>query len=165
MFVPFNTISNDARVWIYQASRKLTSEESQNIVTKGRQFIDNWGTHGQPLTASIVVLEDYFLILSVDDYLQLPSGCSIDSSVGFIRSIGEELQIDFFDRSIVPLWKEGSIFLVPLTELKKEMKEGKIDADTTLVNTLVQKKGELMNWLIPIKSSWLGRYLPQTTSN
>lgn len=165
MFVPFSTISNDARVWIYQASRKITPEEYQSIVTKGRQFIDNWGTHGQPLTASIEVLEDYFLIISVDDYLQLPSGCSIDASVSFIRSIGEELQINFFDRSLVPLWKNESIVMVPLTELKQQMKEGKIDSDTTLMNTLVEKKSELANWLIPIKSSWLGRYLPQATSN
>lgn len=165
MFVPFNVISNDARVWIYQASRKLTSEEYQTVISKGRQFIDNWGAHGQPLTASIEVLLDRFVIVSVDDYLQLPSGCSIDASVGFIRSLGEELQINFFDRSLVPLWKDETILMVPLTELKNQIKDGKIDADTTLINTLVQKKSELMNWFIPIKKSWLGRYLPQETSN
>jgi len=165
MFVPLNTISSDARVWVYQANRKLTSEEHQRVVSKGRHFIENWGAHGQPLTASIEVLQDYFLIVSVDHYLQLPSGCSIDASVGFIRDIGEELQINFFDRSLVPLWMDESVFMVPLTELKKKIKEGKIDGDTTLINTLVQKKSELTNWFIPIKNSWLGRYLPQTTSN
>ncbi len=163
MFVSFNTLPDEARVWIYQASRALSSEEQQLILSTGKIFMDQWEAHGQPLTASIDVLEGYFVIISVDKYHQLPTGCSIDESVAFMRSLGEQLKVDFFGRSKVAIWANDSVQLVSIAEIKQNIKNGKVQEETKLFDTLVQKKAGLKNWILPLKDSWLGRYLPQTT--
>ncbi len=161
MFVTFNTLSDDARIWIYQADRELTSTEQQLVLNKGKEFVEQWGAHGQPLTASVEVIKGYFVVISVEDYLQLPSGCSIDESVAFMHTLGTQLKVDFFDRTKVPLWIDESVQQVPLMEIKRKIKDGKIHEETLLFNTLIQKKGGLSNWIVSLKNSWLGGYLPQ----
>ncbi|TDI67670.1 MAG: hypothetical protein E2O88_07585 [Bacteroidetes bacterium] len=165
MFVTFDTLSDEAKIWIYQAERELTSDEQQLILDMGKDFMDQWGSHGQPLTASIEVIKGYFVVISVDGYLQMPSGCSIDESVAFIRRLGEQLKVNFFDRTKVPLWINGSVQVVPLMELKQDIKDGKVHEDTQLFNTLIQKKSGLSNWVVSLKNSWLGGYLPQTQAD
>jgi len=161
MFVTFDTLTDEAKIWIYQAERKLTSDEQQLVLDMGKEFMDQWGAHAQPLTASIEVIKGYFVVISVDGYLQMPSGCSIDESVAFIRRLGELLKVNFFDRTKVPLWMNGSVQMVPLMEMKQNIKDGKVHEDTQLFNTLIQKKGGLSNWVVSLKNSWLARYLPQ----
>ena len=163
MFVTFNTLSDEARIWIYQAERELSSDEHQLVLSMGKEFMDRWGAHGQPLTASIDVLNDYFVVVSVDDYLQLPSGCSIDESVAFVRGLGKQLKVDFFDRTKVALWIDDSVQVVPMIQMKQNIKDGKVPEEALLFDTLIEKKSGLSNWIIPLKNSWLGRYLPQTT--
>jgi len=163
MFVTFNTLSDEARIWIYQAERELSSDEHQLVLSMGKEFMDRWGAHGQPLTASIEVLNGYFVVVSVDDYLQLPSGCSIDESVAFMRGLGNQLKIDFFDRTKVALWINDSVQVVPMKQMKQNIKDGKVHEEALLFDTLIEKKSGLSNWIIPLKNSWLGRYLPQTT--
>lgn len=160
MFVSFDTLPDESRIWIYQAERKLSTEEQQQITALGQSFIGQWASHGQPISASLTILRDYFIVIGVDDR-QLPSGCSIDASVGFIQELGNRLKLDFFNRTRVPLWKNESVNSVPLAELKNQIKNGEISDKSLLINTLVQTKGELLNWIVPIKESWLGRYLPQ----
>lgn len=162
MFVTFNTLSDEARIWIYQAERELTSDEQLLILEKGKEFLDQWAAHGQPLTASLEVLKGYFVVISVEDQVQLPSGCSIDESVAFMQGLGKQLRVDFFDRTKVPLWIDDSVQVVPLIELKQKIKNGEVDSETMLFNTMIQKKGGLSNWIVLLKDSWLGRYLPQT---
>ncbi len=162
MYVTFNTLPDDAKIWIYQAGRELTSDEQQLILSMGKVFMGQWGAHGQPLTASIDVVKGYFVVISVDGSLQLPSGCSIDESVAFMRRLGEQLKINFFDRTKVPLWINSSVQVVPMMEIKQNIKDGKVHQETQLFNTLIQKKGGLSNWIVPLKNSWLAGYLPQT---
>ena len=123
MLVTFDTLSDEAKIWIYQAERELTSDEQQLILAMGKEFMDQWASHGQPLTASIDVIKGYFVVISVDGYLQIPSGCSIDESVAFIRKLGELLKVNFFDRTKVPLWMNGSVQMVPLMEMKQNIKD------------------------------------------
>ena len=164
MFVPFNELPDESRLWIYQAARKLSDEEQQIIIQHSKAFIDQWTTHGQPLLGSCQVRDGFFIILAVDDR-QLPSGCSIDASVGLIRKLGEILRMDLFDRTQVPLWVEEKVITTPLKELKEGMKQGDIAPDTLLINTLVSQKEGLNDWMVPIRDSWLKRYLPQPQEN
>lgn len=161
MFVPFDTLPDEARIWVYQAERPLTSEEENFVLSNGKKFMDQWVSHGHPLTASIKVIERSFVLIAVDDR-QLPSGCSIDASVGLLRSLGSKLKVDFFSRTNIPLWINQSVKLFALGDLKKKIKKGEVSEDTLMFNTLVQKKKELAGWIIPLKESWLARYLPET---
>ena len=160
MYVDFDLLPEESRVWVYQSERELTSSEEQVILDIGRDFIGQWASHGEPLTGSIKVFNAYFVVIAVDDRL-LPSGCSIDASVGLMRQLCSMLNLDFFGRTNVPIWNREQITMVPLSVIRNQIKNGQISPDTLLVNTLVQQKRDLAEWVVPISSSWLSRYLPQ----
>jgi hypothetical protein len=88
----------DARVWVYQSNRILTDLDKQTILTASKQFVSEWAAHGTSLQSDVEIISDYFLVLAVDENIASASGCSIDSSVKFVKAIGKELNIDFFSR-------------------------------------------------------------------
>ena len=95
-----NTIKNippDSKVWVYQSNRKLTDSEVETISNSGLAFIEQWAAHGASLKASFDVLYNRFIILSVDEKQAMASGCSIDSSIRFIKEIEKLLNINFND--------------------------------------------------------------------
>ena len=168
MYVPFNDIPNHARVWIYQADRPLSDSEVQHAQQRGQQFVEEWAAHGQDLRASVEIKYRHFLILTLDERHHAASGCSIDSSVGFIRSLQETLgkqgqPIDFFNRTLIALRTQDTVELVPLATLRAKLADGTMAPDTRMFNNLVETKAALQDgWLINLSDSWLARYLPQT---
>ena len=170
MFIPFEELPEDARVWIYQANCPLTDEEQSHVLQQGRLFAEQWVAHGQPLHASVAVLYQHFVVIAVDEQHQLPTGCSIDSSVGFVRSVTNALQtkgssIDFFDRTLVALWRNDSVALIPLAQAKRQIADGQIPPDTLMFNNLVATKAELSErWQLPVRDAWLARYLPKVNA-
>ena len=167
MYVPFENIPEHARVWIYQASRPLSDTEIQLTQQKGQQFVKQWAAHGQDLHASTAVLHRHFLIFALDEHHHAASGCSIDSSVGFVRAIEEALStsgqtVSFFDRTLIAFYQDDTVRLVPLPDAKTQIATGHIASDTLTFNNLVGTKGDLEDqWLVPIKDSWLARHLPK----
>lgn len=91
----------NSKLWLYQANRILDNSELQLLSAKLENFAQNWAAHGKPLKAKTAVLFDSLLVFMVDGNAENASGCSIDSSVRFVKNLGEEFAIDFMDRSIV----------------------------------------------------------------
>ena len=46
MFVDFEDLDTNARVWIYQSNREFSKNEVEIIKEKTSIFIDNWLRHG-----------------------------------------------------------------------------------------------------------------------
>ena len=164
MYVVFDEISDQARIWIYQADRKLKASEQQLIQEAGQQFLSTWGAHGHDLRASIAVKLDHFVIIAVDNAVQLPTGCSIDQSVHFITALGQKLGIDFFNRTRVSVWENNSVLLKDLKQIKQEVSEGTFSKETPVFNNLVSVKADLVHWKTPAIDSWLGRFFKQQVS-
>ncbi len=155
-------LSAGARVWIYQAGKKLTESERKNILDKAKYFVANWSAHGSALNADAEILYDTFLVLMVDEGDIGASGCSIDKSLHFIQQLEQEFHIDFLNRKIVALLEKGMVKLVDLESLKSQINEGKIDKDSIIFNNLVSTAGQMeTDWKIPLNKSWLQRYLPE----
>ena len=159
MYVPFDKLSAQARVWVYQASRPLNEVEQSLIGKSAQDFLESWATHGKPLKASYQLFHEQFLVIGVDEDHQQASGCSIDSSVAFIKALEKELDLSFMDRGKVAFIVEGKIYMEPLPQIKSSIAAGKITADTKTFNNLVASKQELEEkWLQPAKETWLNRY-------
>lgn len=164
MFVPFEKIGDQARIWVYQANRKFNSQESKIISEALVSFIQGWQVHGSPMHASFEVRFDQFIILAADEGVNAASGCSIDDSVRTFKKLGSELNVDFFDRSLVTFKNEEEVFTIATGDLKSKLNEGKWDGNSLVFNNLVATKKDLNEkWLAPAKSTWLKRYLPQHT--
>jgi hypothetical protein len=164
MFLPFEQLPATARLWVYQASRNLTAAESATALTAFQPALDTWAAHGHPLTASATVIENRFLLLAVDEGAGLPSGCSIDSSVHTVQAIGQQIGVDFLDRSATYLLADGSVQSLPLSDIKGAIAEGQITPETLIFNTLVKTLAEFAaNWQLPASDTWLKRYFKNVT--
>jgi len=131
-------LPSNARVWVYQSDRKLTSSEKVFIKDASLQFVKEWAAHGASLQSDATIVGDYFLILAVNEQIANASGCSIDSSVKFVKSIGKELKIDFFNRLKLVVSKGDETKQIAFSEL--------VDyKDWCVYNTLVDSILELNN--------------------
>lgn len=165
MYIPFNQLPDTARIWVYAAPRSFSAEELALIEHSAPQFLNDWNTHGTPMQASFQVLENQFLILSVNEAVQAASGCSIDSSMGYIRSLEQQTGLSLSDRSLVYFLINGSVVSYALSQIKESIAKGALNPESLLINTLAATKDELQhNWLVPVSESWLKRYFKKATA-
>ncbi len=170
MWIDFDKIADDARVWVYQANRPLSSADVSTIEQALQPALTNWAAHGQPLVASAKVIENRFIVVAVDEDQALPSGCSIDASVRFVQQIGQQLgqsgtAVDFMDRSAAYQAVTGAVETLALPEIKTAVADGRLTPDTTVFNTLVKSKADfLTNWRVKAIDTWLKRYFKNVTA-
>ena len=160
MFVDFDKMARDSRVWLYQSDRDLTSEEQNYILEQTEKFLNTWVAHGTNLNSSVKIFYKRFLVILVDEKFASVSGCSIDSSVRFVKALETELNVNFFDRTKVAFLDDGNVFLESLNKIKNRISEGIISGDTLTFNNLIKNKAELEeSWMVPASETWLSRYL------
>ena len=158
-FNDFEKMPDQSRLWVYQADRKLTDAESESLKKAAEAFLAQWAAHGTALYSSFKILHEKFLVLAVDEGVNMASGCSIDSSVHFIKTLEQGLGLNFFDRTQVAFLINEQIFTTDLKTIKSEIGNGKIDEETLTFNMQAQNLGEFnQNWLVPARDSWMKRY-------
>ena len=145
----FPQLASDSRVWVYQSNRPFSEIEKVQLTEAFKVFVDSWAAHGSKLVADATIIGDYFVVLAVDEKTAMASGCSIDSSVKFIKSIGQQFNIDFFNRLKLVVQKENETKMISFSDLG-QYENWKIY--NTLVNTI-----DLLNtsFLIPVNESEL----------
>lgn len=159
MLIPFEEIQENARVWIYQADRKLTTDEEKAIEHTSQIFLEDWAAHGAPLKCAFKIFHHQFLVITVDENFNKASGCAIDSSVSLVKQLEQQLNINFFDRTKIAFIHHDEVFLESLSTLKSSVTDGKINESTLTFNNLISTKSELeAAWLVPAKSTWLSKY-------
>jgi hypothetical protein len=164
MYIPFEELSAESRVWIYQGSRPFTSPEVELVNKALKAFCEQWNAHGQALKSSFRIEKNQFVIMGVDEDFHNPSGCSIDSSVGILRQIHGATGVDLLDRTRASFYINDQVVLLPLSELKSGFASGRLQASTITFNTLATTKVELdAKWEIPVEKSWMTKYLSKTT--
>jgi hypothetical protein len=164
MYVPFNELPENSRIWIYQADRKLAPSEKQLAEAALKDFCESWVAHGVPLKTSFTVEHDQFIILATDEDHHAPSGCSIDSSVKVLKELQQSLGIDLFDRSRVAFLVNNEIITHPLSQLKTLFDSGSLNAGSITFDNLVPSRGDLSRrWKTPVEKTWLTKYLPNST--
>lgn len=159
MHVAFDQLPATARVWIYQASRPLTSEETVRILPSLRRFAEEWTSHGRSVLASAAVLHQHFLVLGLDEAVAGASGCSIDASVRFVTQLEQQLSLELLDKSRLAFVQNGQVQLLGRREFKAATASGDVTPDTLYFDNTVATKGELDTlWPRPAGQTWLARY-------
>ena len=159
MYVPFETLPEDSRIWIYQSNRKLSDEEVNSIETQCREFVENWSAHGTSLEASFITKYNRFIIFAINQDLHTATGCSIDASVHFIQKLEQEFQIELLDKMNVTYRVGEHIAHKTLIDFKKMAKERAVTANTIVFNNLVNTIEEWQDfWEIPASESWHSRF-------
>jgi len=159
MYVPFDTLPEDSRIWVYQSNRKFTDEEIAEIEVSLQQFLENWAAHGTALEASYQLRHNRFIIIAINQDTQAATGCSIDASVQFIQSLEQKYGVDLLDRMNVTFRTGEHIAYKPLIDFKKMVKEKSVSANTIVFNNLVNTVGEWQeHWEVPAAESWHSRF-------
>ena len=156
--------ADDSRVWIYQSNRQLTLAEVLQIDELLQDFASVWQSHGADVKGFGKVLFGQFIVLMADEAAAGVSGCSTDSSVRLIKNIEQDFDIDLFNRQLLAFIIDERIQVIPLNQLGDAIKDDLISQDTLYFNNTLQTKAELITkWLIPVKTSWLGKRFLLTT--
>jgi len=147
--------SENSRVWVYQADRKLTDREVQQMQHELDSFTTGWTAHDHQLKARGEVRYNRFLVLIVDESKAGASGCSIDKSVRFIKDVQQQFNINLLDRFNLA-YREGSeVLSAPRHVFEEMIKQGSIHTESIVFNNMVQNLKELQTkWEVPFKDSW-----------
>ncbi|WP_298396310.1 ABC transporter ATPase [Flavobacterium sp.] len=159
MYIPFENLPQESKIWIYQSSRKFSDEEVSDIEKELTNFIENWSAHGTSLEASFDIRYNRFIIIAVNQEIQAATGCSIDASVGFIQNLEQKYSIDLLDKMNVAFKQGEFITYKTLLEFKKLAKDKSVSENTIVFNNLVNTIEELNEgWEIPASESWHSRF-------
>lgn len=160
-----NNLPDNAKVWIYQSTRPFTAGEAIEITGKVNAFVQQWTSHKAGVRGDGQLINTRFVVLMADEDFEKPSGCSIDSSVRFIKELELRYNTNFFDRWNIAYMKNGEVLSCTKDELPTLLENGTITDETIVFNNLVQTKADMLTkWQIPYKDSWLKRIAMANTS-
>lgn len=166
MFVPFHTLPDSARVWVYTSERLLSKQEQSLISLKFEYFLGSWQSHQQDVRSSYEIKEDRFLIVAVDESYNGISGCGIDKSLHFVQELESELGISLTNKTNVVFEVKERQVVLPFVQIKSAISEGRISTESLYYNTLVSNIRELKtNFKVNVQEGWVKKYFSATLSN
>lgn len=146
LFIDF---PDHSRIWMYQSDRKLNGAELVYLREQLDHFIKDWAAHGKGLKASFDIVFDRIVLLCVNEDAVHASGCSIDSSVRFMKAMAKELELDFFDRLYLYIIDEGDLKRIHISDLTKYR-------NSMLIDPMVSNAGQLRSsGIVPVNDSVL----------
>jgi hypothetical protein len=161
MYLPFEQMPENSRVWVYQADHRFSDSEQKTVRDRMTRFCEGWNTHGNLMPTSFELIENQILILAVDESNLGASGCSIDSSVRTLRELENLLQTNLTDQGKISLKNaSGELKVIPGLGVKARVTSGEIDLKTEVINPTIRIKADLKNLWQPVRNSWLNKYFP-----
>ena len=160
MFVNFDEIPEDAKVWVYPSSRKFYTNEIPEIAEKIKKFVVEWKADDESFKASYQFLYNRFIVITADDITTPLKNSDIDDSVNFILSLQETYSVALLDRMNI-CFKQGEfVQYKDLKDFKKLLKNKALTGKSIIFDNLITNKQDFENlWEIPIEESWYSRFL------
>ncbi|HEY8549502.1 MAG TPA: hypothetical protein VIL35_06080 [Vicinamibacterales bacterium] len=157
--VPFASLPDDSRLWVFAAERVLTAGEQARLLETVDRFLDEWHAHGRPLAAGRELHENQFLLVAVDETAAGVSGCSIDALVREMRRLEAELGLSLVDHGPVLFRENGTIRRVSRDEFAELARAGAVTRDTLVFDNTISSLEAVRagRWEVPAGTSWHGR--------
>ena len=164
--VPFHSLPDDARLWVFAASDRITGERADRLLAAVDEWLANWKAHGEPLTCARDWREDRFLAIGVDQSTAGASGCSIDALFRVLQDLQGTLGTSLVGGGRVFYQdKNGEIAITSRADFTAKAAKGKVDADTTVFDTTVNKAADYRNrFANRAGESWHRDLFPQVNS-
>ncbi len=157
--VAFDTLPDDARVWVFGAGRTLSPSEESELLSTVDDYLDTWAAHGSPLTCGREWRYGRFLLVGVDERTAPPSGCSIDAMVRVLKGFEERLGTSLIDGS--PVWyrHDGQVESVDRAGFRGLAGSGRVGPETIVFDGTVTRAAQLRagEWERPARDSWHGK--------
>tara|TARA_R110002050_G_scaffold63696_1_gene139065 strand:- start:4954 stop:5448 length:495 start_codon:yes stop_codon:yes gene_type:complete len=162
MYFSFETLNDDARIWIFQSTNFLEFEKVERISARLMNFLNDWQAHGKDLMASFTIIHDRFIVVALDEASYQATGCSIDKLTHFIQALEKELAISLLDRTQIAFRDENQLIeIIHMMDFRAALEAGEIDEHTVVFNNLIENKGQLKRqWETVLANSWHKQWLP-----
>lgn len=148
-------LSESSKVWFFQSASELSEAQRLKIASALDEFLVGWKAHGASLFAGYEILHNRVVLVAVDEEKALATGCSIDKLTHLFKDLGAQLNIDFFNRTIVHYEHNEEIHSTPLNQFWAMRKAELIHDETVILDTTVRTLGEFKNsWRKKFSESW-----------
>lgn len=159
MLVNYNSLSENARIWVYPSSRKFYPQEIDELTQKLTDFVSSWKQDEVDFKASFQFLHNRFIVFLVEEDSQI-TNADIDAQVAFILQLQQHYEVELLDKMNVCFKQGAYIQYKDVKEFKKLLKSKSVNNKTIVFDNLIQTKFDLENyWEVPITESWYNRFL------
>lgn len=140
--VPFDSLPDDARVWVFGSSKRLSEKESGMLLQRVDEFLADWKAHGDPLSAARIFSRQRFLTIAVDQKSANASGCSIDGLFRSLKELETQIGASLVDRSLVYYSDAQGTHSVHRDEFSALAASGAVTPSTCVFDPTVTHLGE-----------------------
>ena len=159
MYIPFENLPEESKIWIYQSNRKFSDAEFAAIEIDLKLFLESWEAHGTVLESSFELRYNRFIILAVNQEVQIATGCSIDKSVQFIQNLEKKYDVELLDKMNVTFKLADHLAHKTLMDFKKMAKDKAVIENTIVFNNLINTIEEYKDsWEVAAMDSWHSRF-------
>lgn len=155
--VPFDSLSDDSRVWVFAADPALDENRSKRLLEVVDDFLGQWVAHGEPLTCGRHWQDGRFLVVGVDQTAAAyASGCSIDGLYRKLAEFQTQTDASLLSRDRVFYRAAGGeLRSVSRDEFGELSESGVIGPDTIVYDTSISSLGEWrQRFELPASASW-----------
>lgn len=154
--VPFDSLSDESRVWVFAADPALDDQRAAQLLTLVDGFLSQWVAHGEPLTCGRDWRDARFLVIGVDQNATNASGCSIDGLYRKLAEFEKETGASLLSRDGV-FYRDtsGGVCSASRDEFARLSSSGAIGAETSVFDTSIRSLGEWRErFELPAAGSW-----------
>lgn len=159
--VPFETLPDSSRVWVFGSDRPLTEEGTQSLMKAVEEFLTDWKAHGEPLTVGYEWRFGRLLVVGVDQRTAGASGCSIDGLFRVLQGLGPKIGATLVGGGRVYYRdSNGEVQSAERHELKTLAASGAIRDESVIFDTSLTDLGSLRSGFErAARKSWASKLL------
>jgi len=159
--VPFETLPDSARVWIFGSDRPIDEESTGTLMKAVEDFLSEWKAHGEPLTVGYEWRFGRLLVVGVDQRTAGASGCSIDGLFRVLQGLANRIGTNLVGGGRV-FYRDlhGEVQSAERHELKELAATGAIRDDSVVFDTSLTDLGSLRSGFErAARKSWAAKLL------
>jgi len=155
--VPFDTLPDASRVWIFGSDRPLTEAGTTALLKGVEEHLANWKAHGEPLTVGSQLRDGRFLAIAVDQSTAGATGCSIDGLFRVLQGLEGAVGANFVGGGrVFYRGAEGVVQSTTRDQVPALVGSGAITKDTVVFDTSLTDLGNFRSGFEKrAKQSWI----------
>ncbi len=154
-----NALQDQVELWIYPLDRAIHADTQQRITTSIEGFLPTWQSHGEALHAGVEV-KAWGILLYVDTFKAMPSGCAKDTLNKHIQEIGDMEKCNPFAHTHIACVGDSNPIVYSKEAAARALRSGDLSWETLMYDITQRSKGDFAQRPhIAIKQSWLARMI------
>lgn len=136
----FETLADEAKLWVYVADRTLTDAELETLDEFLDRFLDQWTSHGRAVEGAFEIRDRRILLLAGHIADAEISGCGIDESVRTIDRIAEEMGFSWLPAlNVFYRNAEGNVVATDRSTFRELADKNEITAETSVFDPTIDR--------------------------